>query len=64
MYFYLMDSSIHVKTNSFLLQIQNIKKIQYVICEGYKNSLIFCDYLLTMENFMYFPLLSQAQIVS
>ena len=64
MYFYLMDSSIHVKTNSFLLQIQNIKKIQYVICEGYKNSLIFCDYLLTVENFMYFLLLSQAQIVS
>ena len=64
MYFYSMDSSIHVKTNSILLQIQSIKKIQYVICEGYKNSLIFCDHMLSVENFMYFPLLSQAQLVS
>ena len=38
--------------------------MQYVICEVYKNSLIFCDYLLTVENFMYFTLLSQVQIVS
>ena len=64
MYFYSMDSSIHVKTNSVLSQIQNLKKIQYVISEGYKNSLIFCDYLLTLENFIYFPLLSQPQLVS
>ena len=59
-----MDSSIHVKTNSIIIQIQNFKKIQYIICEGYKNSLIFCDYLLSVENFMYFPLLSHVQILS
>ena len=64
MYFYSMDSSIHVKTNSIIMQIQNLKQIQYVICEGYKNSLIFSDYLLTQENFIYFTLLSQPQLVS
>lgn len=45
MYYYVMDSSIHVKTNSMILQIQNIKNMQYVICEGYKNTLIFCDFV-------------------
>ena len=64
MYFYIFDSSIHVKTNSLILQIQNIKKIQYVICEGYKHSLIFCDQLLSIENFLYFTLLSRVQLVS
>ena len=64
MYFYLMDSSIHVKTNSVIAQINNLKKIQYVISEGYKNSLLFCDYMLTPQNFIYFPLLSQPQLVT
>ena len=64
MYFYYFDSSIHVKTNSLISQIQGIKKTQYVICEGFKQSLLFCDQLLTINNFLYFTLLSQVQIVS
>lgn len=63
-FYYIMDNSIHVKTNSMILQIQNLRNMQYVVCEGYKTTLIFCDYILTAENFMYFALLSQSQIVS
>ena len=64
MYFYIMDSSINVKTNSLIIQLQSLKGIQYVVCEGYKSTLIFCDYLLNIENFMYFTLLSQVQVIS
>ena len=53
-----------MKTNSIIVQIQNLRNVQYVICEGYKTTLIFCDYLLTADNFMYFALLSQPQMVS
>lgn len=63
-FYYVIDSSIHVKTNSIILQMQTIKNVEYLICEGYKTTFIFCNNVLTVDNFMYFPLLSHPQLVS